>query len=297
MILPKLQKGDLIAIVAPAKAIEYEKIIFAAQQLEAAGFKVILGKHVADAYHYFSAEDDKRAADFQDALNHPEVKAILCARGGYGCIRILDRIDWAIQLQQPKWIIGFSDVTVFHQYMDKWEIPSLHATMPLDFGTGTASSLEALISCMTEQQFSYEIAPCEYNKPGRSKGKLTGGNLSILYSLIGTSLQPDYHGKILFIEDVGEALYSIDRMFYALEKSGILDQISGLIVGGMTQMKDSEPGFGKNYCEIIQEHLRYKGIPVCFNFPAGHQQENLALILGVETEMIVTNKNVHIKSI
>jgi muramoyltetrapeptide carboxypeptidase len=295
--LSPLQEGDVIAIVSPAKAIDAEKIVYAKKQLESAGFQVILGEHVADSFHYFSGEDNVRATDFQHALNHPDVKAILCARGGYGCMRILDRIDWAVQLQQPKWIIGFSDVTVFHQFLDKWEVHSLHATMPLDFQTGTASSLESLIHCITNGQFNYNIPFNHYNKKGTATGKITGGNLSILYSLIGTNLQPNYLGKILFVEDVGEPLYAIDRMFYSLERAGILDQISGLIVGGMTQLRDSEPGFGQSYYEIISTHLRYKDIPVCFDFPAGHQNENLALILGIETTMMITDDSVSIKTI
>lgn len=297
MNLPKLQKGDTIAIVAPAKAIEQEKVNFAKKHLEQAGFRVLLGEHVAGQYNYFSGEDNVRALDFQKALDNPEVKAILCARGGYGCIRILDRIDWAVQLQQPKWIIGFSDVTVFHQFMDKWEVPSLHATMPLDFETATKNSLSTLLKAITESKFNYTLPANSWNKKGQATGKVIGGNLSILYSLLGTSLQPNYLGKILFVEDVGEPLYAIDRMFFALDKAGILDQISGLIVGGMTQMRDSEPGFGKTISEIISEHLRYKDIPVCYNFPAGHQNENLALILGVETEMIITDEQVTIQTI
>lgn len=297
MNLPKLQKGDTIAIVAPAKAIEQEKVNFAKKHLEQAGFRVLLGEHVAGQYNYFSGEDNVRALDFQKALDNPEVKAILCARGGYGCIRILDRIDWAVQLQQPKWIIGFSDVTVFHQFMDKWEVPSLHATMPLDFETATKNSLSTLLTAITESKFNYTLPTNSWNKKGQATGKVIGGNLSILYSLLGTSLQPNYLGKILFVEDVGEPLYAIDRMFFALDKAGILDQISGLIVGGMTQMRDSEPGFGKTISEIISEHLRYKDIPVCYNFPAGHQNENLALILGVETEMIITDEQVTIQTI
>lgn len=294
---PQLQKGDVIAIVSPAKAIDAGKVQYAKAQLEEAGFQVVLGEHVTDRFHYFSGEDNVRAHDFQKALDNPEVKAILCARGGYGCIRILDRIDWAIQIQNPKWIMGFSDVTVFHQFLDKWEVPSLHATMPLDFQTGTASSIESLIQCITHAQFNYRIPSNEYNKKGSAEGKIVGGNLSILHSLIGTSLQPDYLGKILFIEDVGEPLYAIDRMFFTLEKSGILDQISGLIVGGMTQLRDSDPGFGQDFYQIIHEHLRYKDIPVCYNFPAGHQSENLALILGVETTMKITKDTVSIKTI
>lgn len=297
MNLSKLQKGDTIAIVAPAKAIEQEKVNFAKKHLEQAGFRVLLGEHVAGQYNYFSGEDNVRALDFQKALDNPEVKAILCARGGYGCIRILDRIDWAVQLQQPKWIIGFSDVTVFHQFMDKWEVPSLHATMPLDFETATKNSLSTLLTAITESKFNYTLPTNSWNKKGQATGKVIGGNLSILYSLLGTSLQPNYLGKILFVEDVGEPLYAIDRMFFALDKAGILDQISGLIVGGMTQMRDSEPGFGKTISEIISEHLRYKDIPVCYNFPAGHQNENLALILGVETEMIITDEQVTIQTI
>lgn len=294
---PKLQKGDLIAIVAPAKAIDAEKVFFAKDKLEAAGFKVVLGKNVCNAFHYFSSDDNKRASDFQEALDNPEVKAILCARGGYGSIRILDRINWATQLQSPKWIIGFSDVTVFHQYLDKWEVPSIHGTMPLDFQTGTSQSIETLLTALTEGELAYTIPAHSMNKKGSATGKLIGGNLAIIYSLIGTNLQPDYTGKILFIEEVGEALYAIDRMFYSLDKSGILDKISGLIIGGITHIKDSEPGFGQTHYEIIKEHIRYRDYPVCFDFPAGHQEENLALLLGVETQLDVTDDVVYLKTI
>lgn len=297
MKISALKKGDTIAIVSPAKAIDQEKVDFAKEQLELFGFKVLLGQYVCEQHDYFAGDDNTRASDLQWALNHPEVKAILCARGGYGCIRILDRVDWAVQLQNPKWIIGFSDVTVFHQFLDKWEIPSIHATMPLDFQTGTTSSIGTLIHALTTNSFSYEIGSSKYNKSGAASGLLIGGNLSIVYSLLGTNLQPDYQGKILFLEDVGEALYAIDRMFFALEKSGVLDQISGLIIGGMTSMKDSEPGFGQSIYEIITEHLRYKSIPVCFDFPAGHQQENLALILGTEIELDVTQTKSIVKTI
>jgi muramoyltetrapeptide carboxypeptidase len=287
-VAPKyLEKGDLILLVSPAKAIEKERIDFAAQYLVSLGFQVEIGQHASGSHYYFSGTDVERAADFQWAINHPTAKAILCARGGYGCVRILDHIEWANQILHPKWIIGFSDVTVFHQYMQRSTIQSLHATMPLNFQQNSEESLKSLLNALQGKTLEYQLKSSPFNRIGEAEGILIGGNLSILYSLIGTNLQAPYENAILFIEDVGEALYAVDRMFFSFAKAGILDTIKGLIVGGMTDLKDSEIPFGKTYYEIILSHFEYRKIPIIFDFPAGHLDDNRALILGKKTQIDV----------
>lgn len=290
--LAPLQPNDLIVLVSPAKAIDETLVLAAKTKLEGAGFRVELGKYVVGQKHYFSGTDEERAADFQWAIDHPEAKAILCARGGYGCIRILDRIQWASQLREPKWLIGFSDVTVFHQYLQKFELPSIHATMPLNFGEITEEAWQSLIDALLGRTLSYTISANKNNQLGEAKGKLLGGNLSILYSLLGTDLQPDYTDSILFIEDLAEQLYHIDRMFYAFQHAGILNQIKGLIVGGMTDLKDTATPIGFSLEELILQHFQYRSIPIAFDFPAGHIPDNRCLILGKEVSL-----NVHETSV
>lgn len=290
--LAPLQPNDLIVLVSPAKAIDETLVLAAKSKLEGAGFRVELGQHVVGQKHYFSGTDEERAADFQWAIDHPEAKAILCARGGYGCIRILDRIQWASQLREPKWLIGFSDVTVFHQYLQKFELPSIHATMPLNFGEITEEAWQSLIDALLGKTLNYTISANKNNQLGEAKGKLLGGNLSILYSLLGTDLQPDYTNSILFIEDLAEQLYHIDRMFYAFQHAGILNQIKGLIVGGMTDLKDTATPIGFSLEELILQHFQYRSIPIAFDFPAGHIPDNRSLILGKEVSLNVYETSV-----
>lgn len=290
-LISPLKKGDLIAIVAPAKAIEKEHVDFAVDFFQANGFQVVLGKHVLGRNNYFSGTDLERLSDFQEALDNPYVKAIVCARGGYGAVRIVDNINWAGQLRDPKWIVGFSDITVFHQRMFRFGIESIHATMPLNFATNTSESLETLLLAMASQDYKIESTPSEFDKQGSATGKLVGGNLSILYSLLGTDDQIDYTGCILFIEDVGEQLYAIDRMLFAFKKAGIFNRISGLIVGGMTNLSDTNPPSGLQLEQLILDQFEYSKIPICFGFPAGHVDDNRALVLGKEVELKVDNES------
>lgn len=290
---PKLlKKGDTIAIIAPAKAIDELSIQFSKTWLEVQGFKVLLGKHVLGNHHYYSGTIGERLSDMQTALDDENVKAILCARGGYGSVQIVDRINWSGQLSNPKWILGFSDITVFHQRNLQLNIQTIHSSMPLNFQENTEDALDTLINSITEGQNNYSIEPNKHNLIGEAKGKLVGGNLSILYSLLGTNDQIDYEDCILYIEDLAEQLYSLDRMFYAFQKAGVLDQINGLIVGGMTDMKDTAVSIGKTYQEIILEHFKYSSIPVCFNFPAGHIHDNRTLILGKRSKLSVKENGV-----
>lgn len=295
-ILP-LRTGDLIALVAPAKAIEAPLVAHAQAFFESKGFRVKVGRHCTGQFHYFSGTDEERRMDFQEAIDDPEVKAIVCARGGYGCIRILDRINWAGMLRDPKWLVGFSDVTVFHQRMQLYNLQSIHATMPLNFQENSEPALASLIDALQGKSTDISIPSNPHNKHGKASGRLLGGNFSILYSLLGTDDQPDYRDSILFIEDLAEQLYHIDRMFFAFAKAGILGQIKGLIVGGMTDMKDTAVPFGQTLHEIILSHFELTNIPVAFGFPAGHIPDNRALVFGTEVELEVAGSAVNLTAL
>ena len=278
--IPALQKGDLIYITAPAKSIDISFVDFAKSYFENQGYKVLISQHCTGEFNYFSGTDDERTADFQYGIDHPEVKAIVCARGGYGCVRIVDRIQWAGILREPKWIIGFSDVTVFHQRMQRFGLPSIHGTMPLNFKENSQDSFATLEKAWANEAYSISSTFTSSNKQGSSEGQLVGGNLSILYSLLGTDDQIIYENSILFIEDLAEQIYHLDRMLFAFAKAGIFDKIKGLIVGGMTDMKDTSVPFGKTVQEVILEHFQYRNIPIIFDFPAGHIDDNRALVFG-----------------
>lgn len=286
--IPYLEKGDLIYITAPAKAIEAMHVDYAKHFFENEGFKVLVSEHCLGQHHYFSGTDAERLADFQFGIDHPEVKAIICARGGYGCVRIVDSLQWAAQLRHPKWIVGFSDVTVFHQRMQRFELPSIHASMVLNFKDNSAEALKTMVDAMTGNLTSMSCDASLSNKIGSAEGQLVGGNLSILYSLLGTNDQIDYSNTILFIEDLAEHLYHLDRMLFAFSKAGIFDKIKGLIIGGMTDMEDTAVPFGKTVEEIICEHFTYRPIPIAFNFPAGHIDDNRALTLGSNCKLEVS---------
>jgi muramoyltetrapeptide carboxypeptidase len=285
-----LQKGDLIYITAPAKSVEEEFVINAKTFLEEKGFRVMVSEHCLGQFNYFSGTDEERLADFQFGIDHPDVKAILCARGGYGCIRILDRINWAGFLREPKWLIGFSDVTVFHQRLQRFDLPSIHGTMPLNFKDNSKEALQTLVDALLDKDYSISCPPTPYNKNGHATGKLVGGNLSILYSLLGTDDEIDFSNTILFIEDLAEHLYHIDRMLYAFSKAGVFNKIKALVIGGMTDMKDTAVPFGQTLEELILAHFTYRSIPIAFNFPAGHIDDNRALKLGTICDLEVSEE-------
>tara|TARA_B100000508_G_scaffold141096_1_gene146843 strand:+ start:69571 stop:70467 length:897 start_codon:yes stop_codon:yes gene_type:complete len=295
MELPQLKKGDVVRIVAPAKAIEETYVENAKRVLEHEGFQVQIGKHCLGREGYFSGSIAERTSDLQDAINDDEVKAILCARGGYGSIQIVDRINWAGFMERPKWLIGFSDITVFHQHLSRMQCPSLHATMPLNFKENSSRSISSISTALMGETLSYEWKENESNKTGVTHGELIGGNLAVLCGLIGTNEMPSYLNSILFVEDVGEHLYAIDRYFYQLSKAGVLDQIRGIVLGGFTGTKDTDPPYGKTFEEIILSHFEYRSIPVAFDFPAGHQDDNCALILGSRAILSVEEDGVSLK--
>ncbi len=277
---PSLKKGDTIGIVAPAKAIEPDFIDFAVEFWENQGFRVRVGKHCLGRSNYFSGTDAERASDFQKMLDDDAVKAIICARGGYGCVRLIDRINWASLVNHPKWIVGFSDVTVFHQYANKLDVATLHATMPLNYQENTERSKESMLVQLMGKPYSFSWESAVASKKGEIKAELIGGNLAVLSNLIGTRNASSFSGKILFLEEVGEPLYAIDRMFYQLATSGILESLSGLIIGSFSGIKDTEVPYGETLASIVLHHLKFINIPVAFNFPIGHQDDNCALIVG-----------------
>ena len=288
---PALQPEDLIYLVAPAKAIESEHVEFAKDFLEAQGFRVVIGKNTLGRFSYLSGTDAERLADMQEALDHEECKAILCARGGYGSIRIVDKLNWAGFVRNPKWIIGFSDITIFHCQAQFLGLPSMHATMPLNFQQNSQEALGSLMDVLQGNSTRYNYrSENGYFKPGFARGRLVGGNLAVLHALLGTPKAPEFRNSILFIEDIGEYVYALDRMLYSLEFAGVFDKISGLIVGGMTNISDSNPPLGYALEALIKEKTWFRSFPVCMNFPAGHIDDNRALIFGFEASLTVNEE-------
>lgn len=284
---PYLCRGDKIAIVAPAKSIDKEHVFFAKSFFESKGFEVELGKHCLGKNNYFSGSIAERTSDFQSALDDPTIKAVICARGGYGCVQIVDKIQWAVMLRAPKWVVGFSDVTVFHSRLEHLGIQSIHGTMPLNFAENSPESLNSMIDALTGRPYKIWCDPTSHNVRGKARGKLVGGNLSVLCSLLGTNDQIDYANSVLFVEDLSEYTYKIDRMFYSLQKAGVLDQISAVIVGGITDTLDTTPPFGASLEELIASHVAYRNIPIAFGFPSGHFKDNRALLLGSNVSLAV----------
>ena len=289
-----LSKGDLIYLTAPAKAIEKKIIDYSKELIEDLGFRVLLSENINGREGYFSGSDIQRSNDFQYGIDHPEVKAILCARGGYGCIRILPYLNWAQFIKKPKWICGFSDVTVLHHQVFNYGIKSLHSTMPLNFENISEEAILSLQQTLLGKKKEVRFSTSSFNKKGNCNGVLIGGNLSILYSLLATDLSYDFHGRILFIEDLGEQLYHLDRMLFTLERRGVFEQINGLVVGGITDMKDTEFPTGFEVINLFLEKLKYRKIPVCFNAPVGHIYDNRTLIIGNEVELNVVDNEVQL---
>ena len=289
-----LCQGDLISIVAPAKSIKPEIVNFAKSFLIQKGFRVVVSTHCLGNHHYYSGTDEERKLDFQSSLDSPDVRAILCARGGYGSVRLIDQLNWSTFKENPKWIIGFSDITVFHHIIHSMGIQSIHGTMPLNFKENTNEALETLLMSLRGEPFKIQCDGNNRNKEGAAKGALIGGNLSIIYSLLSSPYAFECKNKILFIEDLSEQYYHIDRMLYTLKLSGVFSQIIGLIVGGMTEMRDTEVSFGQDVSEIILNHIKGTDIPVCFDFPSGHIKDNRAMIIGADVFFQVSHSNVEL---
>lgn len=291
--LQKLKKGDKIGIISTARKINSKELKYAIETLEKWGLKVVLGRNIYASNNQYAGNDNQRIEDLQHMLNHTEIKAILCARGGYGTVRIIDHLDFSIFKSNPKLIAGFSDVTVLHSHLHNLNISSVHSTMPISFKSNTAASIESLKNALFGENIDVKCDGHPLNRHGKASGQIVGGNLSILYSLIGTPTDIDTENKILFIEDLDEYLYHIDRMMTSLKRSGKLSLLKGLVVGGMTKMNDNNIPFGKTAEQIILESVSEYNYPVCFNFPAGHIDNNLALKLGENIRLDV-GKTIHL---
>ena len=277
---PILQKGDTIAILATARKNIDDNLKPAIDLLHSWGLEVVIGKSIGLDDNQLAGTDEQRAADFQEQLDNPNIKAIWCVRGGYGTVRMIDLLDFTTFKQHPKWIIGFSDVTVLHNHLNTMGFKSIHGIMPISIPKATPEAIESLRIAMFGESLKYTIEPFAMNRFGDASGELVGGNLSILYSLFGSKSAIDCTDKILFIEDLDEYLYHIDRMMMNLKRNGCLESIKGIIVGSMSKMKDNEIPWGKNALEIIEDVTKKYNIPVIYNFPAGHIHDNRALILG-----------------
>lgn len=279
IIPPYLKAGDEVIIIASARKISSEELAPAIEKLNNAGLTVILGKHIFEIENQFAGTDQQRTHDLQWALDHPTAKAIVFARGGYGTVRLINSIDFSQFKKNPKWIVGYSDITVLHNAILNIGIATIHATMAFSFSKNEESTTSLINTLLgIHKSISYEASI--YNKTGLANAEIVGGNLSILYSIAGTPYDIDTTNKILFIEDLDEYLYHIDRMMMQLKLSGKLSNLKGLIIGGMSDMRDNTIPFGKTTEEIISEAVKEYNYPVCFNFPAGHIEKNLAIVFG-----------------
>lgn len=288
---PYLQKGDVVAIVSTARKNIDDNLKPAKDLLQSWGLKVVIGKTIGLDNNQLAGTDEQRAADFQEQMDNPKIKAIWCMRGGYGTVKMVDLLDFTKFKAHPKWIIGFSDVTVLHSYLNNFNIVSLHAAMPITVKKASPESIESLRKALFGESLEYQIPTDSANRFGKAHGEVVGGNLSILYSLMGSNAQIDCKGKILVIEDIDEYLYHIDRMMMSLKRCGCLDNLNGLIVGGMTKMNDNEIPWGKNANQIIEEITKGYKFPVIYNFPVGHFRDNRALILGKEATLEVNSES------
>jgi len=289
---PYLKKGDKIAITCPAKKLP-APMDDAVALLQSWGLEVVLGDTVTASYHQFAGDDDMRAADMQRFIDDDSIKAIIAARGGYGTIRMIDKVDFSRLQHRPKWLVGFSDITLLHSHLlNNYNLQSIHGQMPMNIPDASARSLETLRKALFGEHLLYDIHPNELNRSGEAIGILIGGNLSLLIAALGSVSDVDYDGKILFIEDVGEYLYAVDRMLYTLKRAGKLKNLSGLIVGGFTSIKDNDIPFGQTVPEIVMNIVGEYNYPVCFDFPAGHIPDNLSLVLGREIRLDIEHKHV-----
>ena len=291
---PYLRKGDKIAITCPAKKLP-GTIDTAVNLLESWGLEVVLGQTVTSSHFQYAGTDALRRADLQGFLDDDSIKAIIAARGGYGTIRIIDDLNFEHFLKHPKWIVGFSDITVLHSHVHTvCGVQSIHGQMPLNVPDGTKPSLESLRKALFGEELRYSVPPSAPNRGGEVQGMIIGGNLTLLVMMAGSASEMDYEGKILFIEDVGEYLYSLDRMMWSLKRAGKLAKLRGLVVGGFTGLKDNDEPFGSGIEEIIMEKVQEYNYPVCFNFPAGHISDNHSLIFGKNVTLKVNSHSVEL---
>ena len=285
---PFLQPGQRVALVSTARKITPAEVAFAQQTLAAWGLEVVLGESIGAASHQFAGDDDLRRRDFQRQLDDPSIRAIFCARGGYGTARLVDALDFRQFAEAPKCVAGFSDITVLNCHLLRLGYQSIHGVMPVLFGQeGGAAAVASLHAALTGEATSYTAPPHALNRPGTATGELVGGNLSLLHTITGTSSQASFAGRILFLEDLDEYLYHIDRMLLHLHRSGQLAKLTGLVVGHFSQMRDNTVPFGQDAYEIIDHYAQRYAFPVGYSFPVGHEADNRALVVGRPATLVV----------
>jgi muramoyltetrapeptide carboxypeptidase len=293
---PYLKKGDTIGITCPAGYMAAEKAETCINTLQQWGYQVMVGKTLGStSTNYFSGSDEERIDELQAMLNDSSINAILCGRGGYGAGRIIDRLDFTRFKKNPKWLIGFSDITIFHAHiLTNYKIATLHAPMAAAFNDDNAANkyILSLKTALTGKKATYAVAPHTFNHIGEATGELVGGNLALLANVTGTPSDINTKNRILFIEDIGEYIYSIDRMMHQLKRSGKLDKLAGLIIGGFTDVKDTDRAFGKTAYEAIYDVVKEYSYPICFDFPVSHEKENYALKVGGRYTLKISKRGV-----
>ena len=293
-----LKKGDAVAVISTARKVSPSELDFAITKIKSWGLNVCFGNNLFKNHHQFSGTAKERAEDLQWALDDNNIKAVFFARGGYGSVHVVDYVDWQIFKTNPKWLIGFSDITVFHSHVHQcFNTTTLHAAMPITYPQNTDEAIKNIRDILFGENVSYKFEGHSFNKNGTVNSVVVGGNLSILYSLLGSKSQLNTDGKILFLEDLDEYLYHIDRMMQALKRSGMLQNLSGLMIGGMNGMNDNTIPFGKTAEEIIRDVVSEYTYPVAFNIPAGHINDNLPLLFGKKVNFSVETNQVLIRSL
>ncbi|PRD49110.1 S66 peptidase family protein [Sphingobacterium haloxyli] len=291
-----LKEGDKVAIICPASYIK-GNIDIALKIFSDWGLQVEVGTSVTTRFHQFAGTDEVRRQDLQAALDNPEIKAVFAARGGYGTVRIIDQLDFRKFKRHPKWIVGFSDITVLHAHLHhQVGVCSIHGQMPKSFDESTKDALTSLKCALFGHGMDGQYTQCTFpNRSGEGSGQLIGGNLAILHSMLASPSDGLYDNKILFIEDVGEQHYNIDRMLWTLKRANKFARLNGLIVGSFTSLKDSSPSFGQRFEEIIMDKVAEYDFPVCFDFPAGHIDNNHSLIMGKEITLKINQERTWIR--
>lgn len=287
--------GIRIAIAAPARKVTSEDMEFAINWLKSKGIEPVYDDRLFAEDFIFAGTDDFRAAVIQEYMDRTDIDAIWLAKGGYGSIRIIDKLDFTRFLKHPKPFIGFSDTTVFHGKMQHLGIPSIHAAMPYNLANKTPEALQSLYDALMDKPLHYQWPAHPLNKPGEVKGTIVGGNLSVLYGMLGSNSFPETDGKILFIEEIDEYIYHVERMMYALKRAGKLDHLKALIIGGLTDIHDNPEPFGKTVEQAISDVVKAYDYPICFGFPAGHQPDNRAIVFGKEMNLTIRESNVEIQ--
>lgn len=287
-----LKKGDAVSIISTARKVIKKDIQKSIDVLTSWGLKVVLAKNIFASYYQFSGEDEIRKKSFQEILDCKKIKAIFCARGGYGTIRIIDKLDFNTFIKYPKWIVGFSDITILHSSLNILKYCSIHSFMPINYDSVSKKNLKILYTILFKGKNYIQCLSNSFNKIGLVKSEVVGGNLSILYSLLGSKSDICTDNKILLIEDLDEYLYHLDRMIISLKRAGKFNNLKALIVGSMTKIHDNKIKFGMNAKEIIKYHTEEFNYPICFDFPVGHQKNNKPLVLGKKSKLDISSNTV-----